>query len=363
MTVIRIKNMFITILVFILILGLLVFVHELGHFITAKKNGVKVEEFGFGFPPRIFGVQKGETIYSINLIPLGGFVKIYGQDGADKDDSLSFTAKKIWQRATILVAGIAMNFLLAITLLSFSHMIGLPTVASDEDISSGKANVQITEVSQDSPAQKGGIQIGDIVKRVNGQEVQGVESFQNLVKGNLGKNMDMVVLRGSEEVSLIVTPRENPPEGEGAIGVGLIETVIKRYPWYSAFWEGLKSAYYSTLMSVIGLATMLQGLLMGGRVSGDVAGPVGIAVLTGQVTKLGFVYILNFTAILSLNLAIINAIPFPALDGGRLLFLLIEKIKGSPVSQKVEQIVHGTGFALLILLMIIITVRDIGRFF
>lgn len=355
--------MFITIIVFILVLGLLVFVHEFGHFVMAKKHGVKIEEFGFGFPPRIFGIQKGETMYSINLIPLGGFVKAYGEDGADKNNSQSFAAKKVWQRVTILVAGIAMNFLLAIVLLGFAHMIGLPAVATNEDINSGKTNVQITDVSQDSPAQKGGIQIGDIVKRVNGQEIQEVESFQNLVKGNLGKDINVVVLRGSEEVSLIMTPRLNPPEGEGAIGVGLVETVIKRYPWYSAFWEGLKSAYYATLMSVIGLATVLQGLLLGGRVSGDVAGPVGIAVLTGQVTKLGFVYILNFAAILSLNLAIINAIPFPALDGGRLLFLLIEKIKGSPVSQKVEQIVHGTGFALLILLMIVITVRDIGRFF
>lgn len=355
--------MFITIIVFILILGLLVFVHEFGHFVVAKKNGVRVEEFGFGFPPRIFGIQKGETMYSINLIPLGGFVKAYGEDGTDRDNDRSFGAKKVWQRATILVAGIAMNFLLAIVLLSFAHMIGLPAVATDEDINAGKANVQITEVSQGSPAQKGGIQIGDIVKQVNEQEIKGVQNFQNLVKENLENDMRITVLRGSEEVSLTLTPRVNPPEGEGAIGVGLVETVMKRYPWYLAFWQGLKSVYYATLMSVIGLATVLQGLLLGGRVSGDVAGPVGIAVLTGQVTKLGFVYILNFAAILSLNLAIINAIPFPALDGGRLLFLLIEKIKGSPVSQKVEQIVHGTGFALLILLMIVITVRDIGRFF
>lgn len=355
--------MFFTILIFIVILGLLVFVHEFGHFITAKKNGVRVEEFGFGFPPRLFGFKWGETVYSINLIPLGGFVKAFGEDGADKDNPRSFASKKAWQRAMILVAGIAMNFLLAAVLLGITHMIGLPTAVSEENVNSAKdLKVQITDVVAGAPAAGAGIQIGDTIRSVNSEPILRAEQFQKTIKENLGKEIKVEIGRGKETLQVGVIPRENPPEGQGAIGIGLVETTIVKYPWYQAFWEGLKSAYYFTGMFLVALGGLVKGLVVTGHVSGDIAGPVGIAVLTNQVTKLGFVYLLNFTALLSLNLAIINAFPFPALDGGRLLFVIIEKIKGSPVSQKVEQMVHTVGFALLIMLMIVITVRDIGRF-
>lgn len=353
-----------TILIFILILGLLIFVHEFGHFITAKKNGVRVEEFGFGFPPRIFGVKRGETIYSINLIPLGGFVKMIGEDGAEKNDPQSFASKKIWQRALILIAGIAMNFILAIVLLSVSNMIGLPMVVGDNNnIANQDIKIQISEVVSDSPAAKAGIKVGDIIKSVNSQNIYRVTDFQNTIKENLEKETDITISRGKEELNLELVPRANPPEGQGAIGIGLAETTIIKYPWHQAFWQGLKSAYYFTVMFVIAFGNLIKNLILGGHISADVAGPVGIAVLTNQITKLGLVYVINFAAILSLNLAIINAIPFPALDGGRLLFLIIEKIKGSPVSQKIEQSIHLVGFSLLIVLMVVITFRDIVRLF
>lgn len=356
--------MILTIGVFILILGLLVFVHELGHFVASKKSGVKVEEFGFGFPPRIFGVRRGETIYSINLIPLGGFVKLFGEDGTNRGDSRSFGAKKIWQRAIILVAGIAMNFVFAAVLLGITHMIGLPTVVTESmNVNPDRVMVQITDVAKESPAEVAGIKVGDTIRRFNEIEIRNVKVFQNLVSENVGKNVKIEIARGGESLVVEMAPRVNPPEGQGAVGVGLVETTIVRYPWYQAVWEGFKSAYYFTIMFVVALFGVVKNLVMGGSVSGDIAGPVGIAVLTNQVTKLGLVYIINFAAILSLNLAMINAIPFPALDGGRLLFLGIEKIKGSPVSQKLEQVIHTTGFVLLILLMIAITFRDIRNFF
>lgn len=352
-----------TIIIFIAILGILIFVHEFGHFITAKKNGVKVEEFGFGFPPRIFGIKKGETIYSINLIPLGGFVKAFGEDGAGRDDPQSFASKKVWQRAIILVAGIGMNFLLAIALFSVTNMIGLPTAVADPASNAPDIQIQISDVAKDSPAQKAGITIGDIITGINDQKINRVENFQEIVQNNLEKETAITVLRGTQELHFNLIPRANPPKDQGAIGVGLVEIAIVKYSWYQAIWQGIKSAYYLTLMFTVALFNLAKNLILGGHVSGDIAGPVGIAVLTNQVSKLGLVYIINFAAILSLNLAIINAIPFPALDGGRLLFLLIEKIKGSPVSQKIEQAIHMLGFALLILLMIVVTFRDIVRLF
>lgn len=354
--------MFSTIVIFILILGILIFVHELGHFMVAKKNGVKVEEFGFGFPPRIFGIKRGETIYSINAIPLGGFVRALGEDGGEKDNPRSFAAKKIWQRALILVAGVAMNFLFAALLVGIGYMIGLPVAAVD-NIKGGEVRVQITDVAPDSPAAKAGILAGDIIKKINGEPVVKVEDFQSKIQSNLESNVTITMLRGDKEFDFNLIPRANPPSGEGAVGVGLVETSIARFPWYQALWEGLKSIYYLTIASVVAIAVILKNLILSGQVNADVAGPVGIAVITQQRVQLGFIYLLQFTAMLSLNLAIINLLPIPALDGGRLLFLLIEKIKGSPISQKVEQAIHATGFVLLILLMVLITVRDISRFF
>jgi len=241
--------MFLTIIVFILILGLLVFVHEFGHFIMAKRNGVKVEEFGFGFPPRIFSKKIKGTIYSINLIPLGGFVK---------ENQKDFNKQSILKRVKILSAGVLMNILL------------------------------------------------------------------------------------------------------GALCLTVVSVSV--YPWYKGIFMGVINAFYLIGLILAALAGLLRDLIWLGRFSNDVFGPIGIASITGQVIREGFLSVFYFIALLSINLAIINILPFPALDGGRLLFLGIEKIKGKPISQKTERIVHGIGFALLIGLMIVITWKDISRF-
>lgn len=356
-----------TVIIFIIILGLLIFVHELGHFLVAKKNGVKVEEFGFGFPPRIFGIKRGETIYSLNLIPLGGFVKILGEDGQERHNPCSFATKKIWQRAVILAAGVTMNVVLAVFLLGLGLGIGLPTAIDDEKDVEG-AIVKITQVDLESPAQAAGIKIGDAVIKMKSHadeltNIDKVRQVQDFTDENKGQEIVVALQRGKEIFDIKIVPRENPPLGEGPLGVGLARVAIISYPWHQALYKGAADTFRLAGMIIVALGSVIWNLLTQGRMVVDILGPVGIYSITGQAAQLGFIYLLQLTALLSINLAIINAFPFPALDGGRLLFLLIEKIKGSPVSQKIEKAVHSAGFVFLILLMVLVTIRDIAKIF
>lgn len=360
--------MLLTIIVFILVLGLLVFAHELGHFVMAKRAGVKVEEFGFGLPPRLFGVKKGETIYSLNLLPIGGFVKIYGEDGGGRQDKHSFASKSIFKRSQILTAGVLMNLMLAILLLSLGYWLGLPAMVEEGQLGIFKnAQIQILQVADNSPAQSSGIKLGDTIKgfRFNDSEFNfsEVSQVQNFINSHQGQEITIIIQRGNEILNKKVVPRLNPPPDQGALGIALAKTALISYPWYRAIAKGIINTFGLVWLILITLFSVLKGLIMTGRLAVDLAGPVGIYSLTGQFAQLGFVYVLQFTALLSINLAILNILPFPALDGGRLLFLLIEKIKGSPINQKTEKIVHTAGFVILILLMLAITWRDIAKFF
>jgi regulator of sigma E protease len=373
-----------TVLIFIIILGLLVFVHELGHFLVARRNGVMAEEFGFGFPPRIFGlyktkngkrklvwgskqVESTDTIYSINWIPLGGFVKIMGEDGEEKKDPKSFASKSPFTRTRILAAGVLMNILLAVVLLSVGYFVGIPQAV--EDVSSGNLKnekIQIIETIPGSPAEQMGIQVGDqIVGAIDSTDkiasFNTIEQLQNYINTNKGQEIKLYVKRGNESLTLMGVPRADFPASEGALGISLVKTAIVSYPWYEAIWRGVQTVVDLTGMIIVAFGNLLWKLITGHSVGMDVSGPVGIAVLTGQVAKLGFIYILQFTALLSVNLAIINILPIPALDGGRILFILIEKIKGKAVSQKFEARAHNIGFALLITLMVVVTFRDVAR--
>ncbi|MBU2068036.1 RIP metalloprotease RseP [Patescibacteria group bacterium] len=361
--------MFTTIIVFLLILGLIVFVHELGHFILAKRAGIKVEEFGFGFPPRIFGIKKGETIYSLNLLPLGGFVKIFGEDGkkeSDTDTNRAFYSKSIGTRAKILVAGVTMNILLAILLLGIGHWIGLPAIVEGDGIVEG-SKVQIVQVSLESPASEAEIKMGDTIRefRISNSEfrINTIKDVQGFTSNHKGDKVIIVIERGDQVLEKEVVLRAFYPEDEGSLGVALARTAIVSYPWYQSLYKGVVDTINLTWLILVTFVTIIWQLITTGKMIVDVAGPVGIFNLTGQVAQLGFIYILQFTAILNINLAIINVLPFPALDGGRLLFLAIEKIKGSPISQKIEGIAHTAGFAILIILMIAVTWRDILRIF
>lgn len=359
----------ITAIIFVIVLGVLVFVHEFGHFIFAKRAGMKVEEFGFGFPPRIWGIKKGETLYSVNLIPFGGFVKILGEDGEQRNNPRSFSSKSASSRFKVIIAGVTMNFFLAVALLMITNFFGLRIGLIDDKTVSFARNkaVQIIEVSKDSPADKAGLKLLDEVSgfKLNGllKEVLSAEDVQSFIKESAGRSLTVVVKRNGEILEMEIVPRVNPPEGQGALGVSLALTGVVSYPWYEAVWRGVYDAVVLTMNTVIGYFILFKTLLLKGRLIADVSGPVGIATLTGQAARMGINYLMQFTAMISINLAVLNIIPFPALDGGRALLIIIEKLKGSPVNKKAEQLVNTIGFVFLIALMVYVTTKDIIRFF
>jgi len=360
--------MLLTIIVFILILGLLIFVHELGHFLLAKKLGMKVEEFGFGFPPRIFGIKKGETIYSLNWIPIGGFVKILGEDNEKegKKDPKSFSSKPIWQRAVVLSFGVLMNFILAIIILSIGFSIGLPQIL-DPDLVKSNVNIQnkkivIAYIAKGSPADELGLGIGDQVIAIDNSKFTSVDNFIQTVRAKAGSKISLEIRRGDEFLAKKIIPRKYPPEDEGPMGVELAEVGTVSYPWYRAVVEGTRATWYTIEAIFMGLYNLVKTLVGPTKVALQIAGPVGIAALTGRVVKEGWIYVLQFIALLSINLGIINILPFPALDGGRLVFLGVEKIRGRKVNPRIENWTNQIGMTLLIVLMIFITFRDVMRF-
>lgn len=344
-----------TILIFIIILAVLVLVHEIGHFIAAKKNGLTVEEFGFGFPPRIWSVKKGETIYSVNLLPLGGFVKILGENDGETGNPKSFASKSAGARGLITASGVVMNFILGTLLLIIGFYIGLPQVLDKENEAVAKnVQIQIVAINHNSPAEKANLKLGDSIK-----DFEEISTLQYFINKNKGKEISLKIKRGQDNLEIKTVPRANPPEGEGALGIALVKTGIVSYPWYQSIWLGAKSAFVITWEIIKGFFGLIKNLLAFGKIPQEVAGPVGIAVLAGQAVNLGFIYLLQLVALISLNLAVLNLIPFPALDGGRLLFLGIEKIKGSKVNPKVENAIHSIGIILLLILVALITYRDI----
>lgn len=356
--------MIVTILIFILVFSLIIFIHELGHFMTARRFGIAVEEFGFGFPPRLFGFRRGGVLYSINLIPFGGFVRMKGEDGSQADATDSFSGRPAWQRSLVLVAGVGMNVILAFVLLTFSFSIGIPSVV-DASTSGTITNqhVQIIEVHPNTPAAAAGLAEGDTVTSIGGTTVTSISQVQALLGDKTGVPVAINITRDNQNQSIEVTPAILDPTATTAqIGVSLIDTGTVSFPWYQAIWQAILRTGQLIWEIVKGFGQLIRDLVVTRHVTADVAGPVGIAVLTGQVAKLGFIYVLQFITVLSLTLAVMNIVPFPALDGGRLLFVGIEKVRGKPVSQRVESIVHGLGFYLLIILLIVISIRDINRF-
>lgn len=359
----------ITALIFIIVIGVLIFVHEFGHFIFAKRAGMKVEEFGFGFPPRLWGKKKGETTYSINLIPFGGFVKILGEEGEHRNDPRSFSAKPFGDKLKVIVAGVLMNFLLAVFLLMVVNFLGLRTGIIDVQMAAlaQDKQIQIIQIAEDSPADAAGLQLLDEIKgfRVDGLTtvVGTVEETQYLIKQNTGKPVIMLLERNGEPLEKEITPRVDPPQGQGALGISLALTGVISYPWYEAVWRGVYDAVIIAINTVIGYGLLFKSLIFEGRLIADVSGPIGIANLTGQAARIGLNYLMQFTALISINLAILNIIPFPTLDGGRAVLIIAEKFKGKPVNKKVEQTINTVGFALLITLMIYVTIKDVTRLF
>jgi len=386
-----------TLLVFLIILGLLVLSHEFGHFVVARRCGMKVYEFGFGFPPRFVGIQilkkKGslkdsnpptkwrlvwgrqrvedlpeidgyetDVVYSFNWLPLGGFVRIKGEEGQETGSD-SFVSKPYYQKTLVLIAGVAMNVVLAAVLLSAGYMIGLPQALTDSDDSTvSNRQLQIMQVLNGKPAEKAGLKAGDAFIKIGELENPHLKEMQDYVNKNKDKEITVTIKRGQELIEKKIKPMVYEDTGKGGMGVAIAEVGIVKYPWHKAIYKGIEATGYYLKSIVIAFVIIIKGLVTGHGAGAAVSGPVGIAVMTGQVAKLGISYLINFTAILSLNLAIINILPIPALDGGRLVFITLGRIFRKKVPMRFEQIAHTLGFALLMLLVIVITVKDVGRF-
>lgn len=390
----------VTTLIFIAILSVLVVVHEWGHFITARMFGMKVYEFGLGFPPRIGGLYKdpktgkwkwvrgkgkntlSETVggedrkhpdefpsvlYSFNWLPIGGFVKIKGENGEAAVEADSFGHFAAWKKLTVLVAGVFMNFVLAGVLFGVGFIKGLPadaTVLQDTHaIVVEEPAVMIQHVEENSPASEAGLMFGDKVTALNGVTIKHSTELVQGVKDAAGKPVVLSINRSGEQRELTVTPEVLKDADYPRLGVMLADAGIVRYPWYISLYKGFVAAWYSLINIFISFYILIKGLILGNGLAFAVAGPVGIAVVVGQSAQMGASYLLHITAMISLSLAAINILPIPALDGGRAFFVIIEKIMRKPVPIKYEQLAHTIGFALLMLLIVVVTFRDVAKLF
>ena len=387
----------VTVTIFILILGLLVVAHEFGHFFTARKAGMRVYEFGFGFPPRAFGVYKdpatgkwvwvwgrgksdlkktvsGEenkednetpsTIYSLNWLPLGGFVRIKGENGENSNEKDSFGFHKAWKRVVVLAAGVTMNVILAGVLLSFGFIIGLPTDLSlgidDKAIVVQEPRVMVQYVDKGSPASEADIKYGDHILSIDGQVVETSEGMSSYVEEHDGQELTLLIQRNEEELIKVVTPAIiDDKEDHARLGVMLADAAVIRYPWHVAAYKGFIAAGIGCINIFLAFYLIIKNLIMGQGLLFEVSGPVGIAVLVGDSVRMGLSYLINTTAMLSITLAVINILPIPALDGGRILFIIIEKIIRRPIPMKYEQAAHTLGFVLLMGLIVVVTWRDV----
>jgi len=338
-----------TIAQFLTILIVLVFVHELGHFIAAKKAGIVVEEFGIGFPPRLATLfKRGETVYTLNALPLGGFVKMLGEEDPSRPRSFAAQSRRV--RTVVLVAGAFMNFVLAVVLFVLFLAVGEPYPIGP---------VVIQNVVKDSPAWNAGMQAGDVIVSIEGTPVQNSTEVMRLTRQYAGRETAVELRRGRDIVQVRITPRANPPQGQGpmgvVIGMHVVQTSKKSYPLWEAIPLGVTRAF-----DVLGV--MLSGLRLAfqGEMPMQVTGPIGIARLTGEVAKSGLENLLQLAALLSVNLAIANLLPLPALDGGRLVFVILEALRGGKrIAPEKEGLVHIMGMMLLLSLIAVISYFDI----
>lgn len=361
-----ISSILVLVAAFLSLIALMI-IHEFGHFIIAKKFSVRVDEFGIGYPPRIFGKKIGETIYSVNWLPLGAFVRIYGEEGG-VDDYRSFANLKIWKRVLIVIGGVAAFWIAAMVIFSVVFAMGADLPIGDQDIA-GVTNPRVTviSVSPDSPASAAKLVVGDVILQVQGQQVDKIQAFQDAVKNYAGEEVNITVQRDGQNVTINLTPRVSPPTGQGAIGIGLgrMATLVEKYPWYIAPIQGVKFTWTTTVESLKGFYLIFANMFAGkGAPDGaSFAGPLGITVFLANAASYGPGFFLYFVGLISVFIAIFNLLPIPALDGGKLIFLIIEKIKGKPVSAKVEQSITVIFFLILIALSIFITIKfDIPRF-
>ncbi len=356
--------MILTIIFIILIFSALVIAHEWGHFIVARRNGVKVDEFGIGFPPKIFSRKTKLTEYSINLLPLGGFVRLKGEDSDDKSKD-SFAAKPYKARAKIVMAGVGINFLIAYVIVVILLIFGIPALLPSGFVKIGPikpSSVQTSSlttlsVNKDSAADKAGIKAGSEILKANGNDLKTSDDLQNFTKQNAGKNVELQIKQSGEIKNVNVQLASDGSKGYLGIAAQPIE--LARYNPLSALVAAFIVIVQLAILTVSAFGSFIAGLFSA-KVSSDVAGPVGIVSIFGGVVQFGWRYVLAFIASISLSLAVINSLPIPALDGGRLLLMTLTRM-GVKITPEFESKLHFTGFILLIILIVIVTISDISR--
>lgn len=348
-------------LVVFIAISVLILIHEVGHFLAARFFHIWVEEFGLGLPPKIWGRKIGETVYSINLLPMGGFVKLHGEEQPASSKiskpGRAFFKRPWWQRSIILTAGVLMNFVFATAVISYIFTKGVPV----------PDRVEIKEVAQNSPAEAAGIKPGDLLIKIDNIDVTEITEVTKLISLRLDRETALEFLRitddkKEEKVIVKAVPRKKPPPGEGALGVVLQQQlVIRRYPFYSAPYHGLKSTINMSWVLLRAISGVFWDFISGFKVPKDVAGPIGMYQLYGEARKDGLTAILELTGLISLNLAVVNLFPIPPLDGARLFFVLIERISGKRLRKEWEEKMYQVSFLFLIALFILISIQDVRR--
>jgi len=353
-------------IIFLVALSILVLVHEIGHFVMAIKNGIKVEEFGLGLPPKIFSKKIGETVFSLNLLPIGGFCRMYGEEASfaegDKKRILrqaqdrAFCDKKPWQKMLVVVGGVLMNLVFAVVVFAGVYtVLGLPEETE---------KVKIIDVVSGSPADKANLKEDFWIYKVAGKAISKPAEPIEEVEKYKGGSVILIIMDEGKERLYNVEVRKDPPEGEGSMGVAISNTEMKKFPWwqfYKGIGVGFKEAYFWGEIIVGGVYKMISGLFMG-QIPKDVSGPVGMYQATSAIKKeQGFLALIHFFGVVSVNLAIVNLLPFPALDGGRMIFVAYEMITKKRVNEKFEVVVNNVGMVILLGLLLLVTVGDIVR--
>lgn len=335
-----------TILLTILGISALIILHELGHFLTAKFFKMRVDEFGIGFPPRLFGRKIGETLYSINALPLGGFVKIHGEAGEGAEDPRSFAAAPAGRRSAVIIAGVVMNFLLGWFLISAVFFVGMPS------------GILVENVLPGSPAESAGFKKGDFIEGFGS-----ASEFISFVDARRGEVVELRVRGESGAGTVSVVPRLENGAGEGALGVVISGAGVPPHGILESLWQGLKVSLGIMGSILYGLFRIVATLFNEGKLMEGFVGPIGVFGIAAESVKSGFVFFMQLLGLISLNLAVLNVLPFPALDGGRFLFIIFEKIKGAKLSPAFESTANLIGFSLLIALILAVTVRDVAKLF
>ena len=348
----------------LIIFTILVVAHEFGHFSAARREGVTVEEFGVGFPPRVFSRRKGKTLYSINLFPIGGFVRLKGEDGSEKGKG-SFASLTFWPKTRIIMAGVVVNLLIAYLIFTFLLIIGIPPLGQDlpsfgpvKPSQSGESSLTVFGVTKDGSASKGGIAQGDNIISIDNKPLEDYAQLRAYTIENKGKQVTIVISRNGQESSKTVMLGSD--EKTGVLGVSAEKIQLTSYAWWAAPFAALVLMVQFVLATLAAFGNLIIGLFARREVSQQVSGPIGIVSVFSQIVNFGPRFVLLFVASISLSLAVINALPLPALDGGRQFVLILQKL-GLKVTPERENLYHLVGFVALISLMIIISISDIAR--